>query len=936
MALVNTRGRSSGYRLSVSGDWRTNGLRHGGLADPDSAALGPIGLPSATQDYFFTVTGAAVTLGGLTRGATYEIGLFASRANAQERITQLTVAGATTEQGTLQSSGSALGGDGANRTSVLVVPAVQPDADGRLHLAVEKAAGAYGYVNALRVRELPAGTYAAAQAINVGGAVDITGNGARADARAQVRPADARYREVAWEIADVTLAHVLPDGTVLPKRNGSSELTARNLDPGAPVSARSPLSISGQRATAYLLDFGADDGADGTATASPDAAGTHWNNIVEPDRGAPVALVSTDGDTAAITVEAVGFAAGGLRDGGLATPDPALLGDLGVATATQDYFATSGPGIVLVNGLDPAAGYRLFALASHDDAAREVTQFRVAGSDQQMGLVQSSGAGAGGGGAQGNDRAVYASQLFRSSPTGGVSLLIDPAEGEFGYLNALQLVAFDSVGACPNREPRKIVYMGSSVARGQGAPGDQGYAFQVARLLGERAASGAGGDFGYANVSVGGNRTTDVLARYDRDLVPQCGGYVVFGLSLANEGIRGGGQAVYEQFRDNLRLLVDKARGDGYQPVVVSNYARGDYDAGDYEFIKRINIEIAQWDVPSVNVLGALDDGNGRWPAGYAADNGHPNLAGHEEFAKSFVPSLFDALEAGKPAPQRMPSAGITPDGICIVIEGAGNRRVESFTQAFEYKSEVPGPIATAISVASAEPTEIAELEIDSSGQLIYQHDDGQTLRSTSVINDGAWHDIALTYYHASERTALYLDGQQVGELDASWQYNPGFLLGIVGDASTRIRQLYSYRAGMNADEIALVAADSMLTSSLEIYAPLDSSSIDPYANFAQSLSTLGGGCAFVPTRSPRSGQNLKFDVFPNPTDGSLNVRLAESFSISDLRLFDAAGRVILSQRLAAPTAAHTLDLAPLPAGTYTLAVRTQTGQDGYRTIVVE
>jgi hypothetical protein len=58
----------------------------------------------------------------------------------------------------------------------------------------------------------------------------------------------------------------------------------------------------------------------------------------------------------------------------------------------------------------------------------------------------------------------------------------------------------------------------------------------------------------------------------------------------------------------------------------------------DYEYVRRANVEQAQWDVPTVNVLGAIDDGKGHWALGW--DDKHPQASGHAEFAYSFVPSL--------------------------------------------------------------------------------------------------------------------------------------------------------------------------------------------------------------------------------------------------------------------------------------------------------
>ena len=94
-------------------------------------------------------------------------------------------------------------------------------------------------------------------------------------------------------------------------------------------------------------------------------------------------------------------------------------------------------------------------------------------------------------------------------------------------------------------------------------------------------------------------------------------------------------------------------------PVVANCYTRNDYTPEDYGFIKEMNLLLHAWAVPTVNLLGAVDDGQGHWAAGYFDDALHPNDRGHAELAHAWVPSLFDALRAGKPLPHAHPTAGV-------------------------------------------------------------------------------------------------------------------------------------------------------------------------------------------------------------------------------------------------------------------------------------
>ena len=88
----------------------------------------------------------------------------------------------------------------------------------------------------------------------------------------------------------------------------------------------------------------------------------------------------------------------------------------------------------------------------------------------------------------------------------------------------------------------------------------------------------------------------------------------------------------------------------------------------------------------------------------------------------------------------------------------------------------------------------------------------------------------------------LYLDGAEVGRLPERLLTRQ---LSLGGDRAPRggqYRNWLFYRAGLNADEIHALAADSLLKSSLEVYAPLDgrrTHAPDSLGNLAQSTNRL-------------------------------------------------------------------------------------------------
>ena len=168
--------------------------------------------------------------------------------------------------------------------------------------------------------------------------------------------------------------------------------------------------------------------------------------------------------------------------------------------------------------------------------------------------------------------------------------------------------------SCKEIDEYKISFMGSSVCYGTGATNNYGYAYMYADLLEQRAQQGIGRDWISSNISIGGNTTQMVLDRWERDLLRDCGRYVFYGLSLGNE--RNDGTPTQQaaiNYEKGMKQLIRQADSVGIVPVMANNYANAGFNADDYEILKNLNLTIQQWTVPSVNMLGAVDDGSGRW-----------------------------------------------------------------------------------------------------------------------------------------------------------------------------------------------------------------------------------------------------------------------------------------------------------------------------------
>jgi lysophospholipase L1-like esterase len=395
----------------------------------------------------------------------------------------------------------------------------------------------------------------------------------------------------------------------------------------------------------------------------------------------------------------------------------------------------------------------------------------------------------------------------------------------------------------------KIVYFGSSVPFGQGATGKYGYPSRYSALLTQRAKADLGAPWTTANISIPGDNTPKVLARWERDLLPQQGRYVVYALALGNEGIHEGGQPKFDQFKANMQVLLAKARAQGMIPVVTNSYTRNDYTAEDYAFIQQMNLLLHSWAVPTVNLLGAVDDGHGRWAPGYFDDGLHPNDLGHAELFHAWVPSLFDALRAGKPLPRRQVTAGLALPGAALRF--VPEALVHPFTQVISFRAKAPGTLLTL-----QDSTNTGRLSLGAQGQLTYTSAKAGRLTSTAHVADDKWHQVALTHYFARGETLLYLDGQLVGRLPEQLRTRQLALGGSQAPAGAQYRNWLFYRSGMNEAEVRALAADSLLKSSLELYAPLNGRVAAPaqLANLAQSTNVL----VRVPSSAPSPARRPK------------------------------------------------------------------------------
>ncbi|MEI8271970.1 MAG: Ig-like domain-containing protein [Paludibacter sp.] len=474
----------------------------------------------------------------------------------------------------------------------------------------------------------------------------------------------------------------------------------------------------------------------------------------------------------------------------------------------------------------------------------------------------------------------------------------------------------------------KIAVMGSSVPSGTGATtAALGYIGLYTTLLQQRYTNSTGLNWNVANISVGGDNTLKVLARWDSDLIPQYSKYVMYALSLGNEGILGGGQPIFDQFKTNMLLLVNNARKKGMFPVVTNCYTRADFTAIEYEFIKQMNLLIHEWDVPSVNLLGAIDDGAGRWPTGYQYNTAHPNDAGHLELFYANVPSLFDALKAGKAIPVKATGTYLTlgkslanQNQISLTPENT----IHPFTISFDVKTTDTGTIASFKQGAT-----VGTVSINASGMLCYQSPNGGSMTGQVAVNNGKWHKITLTHFYARGITILYSDNLVVGSVSEKLVVLSFNLSDKDAPSSVDFRDLFFYRSGMNAYEVSAMNNGKMLKSSLEIYAPLDGQKLlsnDILMNLAQSTNTIK--LVEIPTKVTDISYQNTVSASPNPVTDKLIIRGISSTINISASIYGIDGRTVLSNIVMNN---NQLNVSALQAGSYILSLKNQVTNENIR-----
>lgn len=861
VTLKNAENTTTAYAVEVARTIRSNGGANGGLATPDPALLGDLAVGTATEDYFFLDGGMGKGLfkfKNLDTGKAYKFYTYGCRTAAgNQRGVIYSLSGKNGSHGKQLNTGTGIGADGydGNNNNVWESTLVVPAGNGEIMLELGRLfSGEMAYISALKIEEYSDFTLPAAEKRFY---IDFGMNNSGLDGSPTVSPdANLNYWNNLGPAAGVngptnqvatgtnislvasdntTTGYILETGSVMEWNGVRNGALGGNDSPNEPTTEL--LGDLAIKTATYDYLFINNDATAVLKFKNLDGAKQYRFNIFgsRKDDGneGRIGRIEIVGANIVTGIHQMGGAGIGANDESYNNKN-IFVSDLIIPDAGNVITLTMTRWL----GMSHINCIKLEELAGEE--LSEATAIEISGDNS---ITQC-----------GRSIQLIATALPQGALLPAIVWSVDDESiagiTESGKLYAkangtvtVTATAVETLLATKeitisgqNIGDYSFTVMGSSVPWGQGAePRDvNGYAWLWTTSLSQTSAN----PWTTNNISIGGNNTQNIIDRWDNDLLPSCSRYVYYGLSLGNEGIHERGEVAFVSWRDNMQKIIARTLEMGKIPVVGNNYPRGDFNSTDYTFVKQLNLLIHEWDVPSVNLLGAIDNGAGQWASGYIADNAHPNTAGHAEMFYAVVPSLLDAIAAEKPQPVRdgNQSMTLTKSTTAKRIAFAPEGTLHSFTLSFAFKTTGTGTIASLVTLQG----DTLRLILEDNGKLSYK-----TQTSANVLNNGNWHTVSLTHYYAWGRTQLCIDGvriprtNEINEKLAPVKFHLNDFDNM--PQSVEYRELFLYRAGMCAEEIAALHEGKMLKSSLEIYAPMLVNETNPVAlvNLAQSLNTL-------------------------------------------------------------------------------------------------
>ena len=220
-------------------------------------------------------------------------------------------------------------------------------------------------------------------------------------------------------------------------------------------------------------------------------------------------------------------------------------------------------------------------------------------------------------------------------------------------------------------DPCQVVVVGSSVAEGVGHPGlipSKGWA--GSENLGE--ALNRTYALNLTNVAQKGKAVDSLDDQLENALTVYRPRVVIFGLSLANEGLRDSADLsaandTAQHYLQGLRARAQRAEQAGATVIIGGVYPHSHYDTWEVEVLRQTDATLKTWPYEHLDFMSAVSDADGDWKSGLSANAGHPNNPGALAMFNAIDLDYFAQFACNVPpsspsdVPPPSPSASCSP-----------------------------------------------------------------------------------------------------------------------------------------------------------------------------------------------------------------------------------------------------------------------------------
>ena len=220
-------------------------------------------------------------------------------------------------------------------------------------------------------------------------------------------------------------------------------------------------------------------------------------------------------------------------------------------------------------------------------------------------------------------------------------------------------------------DPCQVVVVGSSVAAGVGYSGaDPNFGWAGSENLGGALNPYA---LNLTNVAesgksvLGDNSIEDQLENALTVYRPRV---VIFGLSLANEGLRDSADLsaandTAQHYLQGLWAHAQTAEQAGATVIIGGVYPHSHYDTWEVEVLRQTDATLKTWPYEYLDFMSATSDADGDWKTGLKSNDGHPNNDGHKAMFNAIDLDYFAQFACNVPPPSPSDVPPPSPSASC-------------------------------------------------------------------------------------------------------------------------------------------------------------------------------------------------------------------------------------------------------------------------------